>query len=84
MYYDFFPDNFNPNGYWGNYGYSLGHCTDCGYVKTSTQVPTGAVVANPWATGYGSSYSSMGYGFGCRYGSSRPLDYRRYWTFDLY
>ncbi|TEA32408.1 hypothetical protein DBR06_SOUSAS4710034 [Sousa chinensis] len=31
MYYDFFPDNFNPNGYWGNYMYSLGHCTDCGY-----------------------------------------------------
>ncbi|TEA32409.1 hypothetical protein DBR06_SOUSAS4710035, partial [Sousa chinensis] len=34
--------------------------------------------------GYGSSYSPVGYGFGCIYGTSQPLDYRRYWTFDLY
>uniref|UniRef100_A0A8C4LH44 Keratin associated protein 8-1 n=1 Tax=Equus asinus TaxID=9793 RepID=A0A8C4LH44_EQUAS len=34
--------------------------------------------------GYGRTDSPVGYGFGYGYGGFRPLDYRRYWTFDLY
>lgn len=63
IYCDLFPEDFNSNGYWRSFGYSLGHSPD--YIYGSTFLPVGNVLdygySSYWPLGYTGQQQSTGW-----------------------